>query len=78
MADHRDTIVTSCPYCASSELFEALQDGYGGISATSNMTFGSRYGLFGILMKWSKSNYHETPQKLAEIVVDKIFTSRGN
>ena len=32
------------------------------------------YGLFGILMKWAKCGYKETPQELAEIVVDRIFT----
>ncbi|MBQ8921610.1 MAG: TetR/AcrR family transcriptional regulator C-terminal domain-containing protein [Oscillospiraceae bacterium] len=32
------------------------------------------YGLFGILMKWAKNGYKETPQELAEIVVDRIFT----
>lgn len=32
------------------------------------------YGLFGILMKWAKCGYKETPQELAQIVVDRIFT----
>lgn len=36
------------------------------------------YGLFGILMKWSKGGYHEAPQELAAIVVDRIFSSGGN
>lgn len=31
------------------------------------------YGLFGILMKWAKGGYRDTPQQLAEIVVGKIF-----
>ena len=33
------------------------------------------YGLFGILMKWAKCGYKETPQELAEIVVGRIFIS---
>jgi len=32
------------------------------------------YGLFGILMKWAKCGYKETPHELAQIVVDRIFT----
>lgn len=36
------------------------------------------YGLFGILMKWTKCGYRETPQELAEIVVDRIFSTGEN
>ena len=36
------------------------------------------YGLFGILMKWAKGGYKETPQELAEIVIDKIFAGNGS
>lgn len=31
------------------------------------------YGLFGILMKWARSGYLETPQELAEVVAEKIL-----
>lgn len=34
------------------------------------------YGLFGILMKWAKSRYHDTPQELAKIVAEIIFTEK--
>lgn len=30
------------------------------------------YGLFGILMKWAKGGYSETPQELAKIVTKKM------
>lgn len=41
-------------------------------------SFYMAYGLFGILMKWDKCGYHETPQELAGIVIDRIFTANGN
>jgi len=67
MADHRDAIVTSCPYCASSELFEALQEGYGGIYATSNMTFGSRCPLYHLVCRNCGTivrSYVKEPEKI--------------
>lgn len=36
-------------------------------------TYYMAYGLFGILMKWAKGGYSETPQELAEIVTEKIW-----
>ena len=34
------------------------------------------YRLFGILMKWAKCGYRETPQELSNVVVERIF--KGN
>lgn len=36
------------------------------------------YGLFGILMKWVKSGYRDTPRELAQIVVERIFIANKN
>lgn len=34
--DYRDAFVTSCPYCGSSEMIEALQSCYGAIYTKSH------------------------------------------
>ena len=31
------------------------------------------YGLFGILMKWTKGGYNDAPRELAETVIQRIF-----
>ena len=31
------------------------------------------HGLYGVLLKWAKDGYRETPRKMAELVVNRIF-----
>ena len=46
-------------------------------AADNYESFYMAYGLFGILMKWAKNGYKDTPQELAEIVVNKIFAEKS-
>ena len=47
-----------------------------GSNVDSYESYYMAYGLFGILMRWAKSGYRDTPQALAEIVANNIFAGR--
>ena len=38
----RDAYVAVCPYCGGTEMIETCQDGYGAITATSNIWGGGK------------------------------------
>ncbi len=66
--DYRDAFVTSCPYCGSTEMIEALQSAYGAIYAKSH-PFGGRALYHSVCRKCGSivRSYVKEPEKLLKL-----------